>query len=156
MLLFQATMVFSEAPGQPPARDESRFEATAGRLNLTAEQKEKISALRQSQREQMKALFQELRAKREQIKSELNNPKATRESIAPLAAELKEIQSKMIDLRIDNIFAIKETLSSDQIGKLQQFRQKCRGDERGRRPFWLERRRAKMIENTKEEVNPNE
>jgi Spy/CpxP family protein refolding chaperone len=130
-----------------PLNDEARFEAAAGRLNLTAEQREKIKALRQDQRQQMQALMQELREKRQQIREKLNDPATTRETIAPLVAEIKEIQSKIVDLRINNIFAIKETLSAEQVSKLQQFRQQRGSEGRGRRPFCPEKRRMSNEEN---------
>lgn len=142
--------------GQPPAGQEARFENAASRLNLTAEQKEKIKTLRQNQRQQMKALLQELQAKRQQLKEALNKPDATRASTAPLVAEIKAITAKMIDRRIDNILAAKETLTPEQLDKLQQFRQKHDGEKKGCRPFWLGKRRASGMENNEEEDKLNE
>ena len=59
---------------QQPGDNEARFEATADRLNLNDEQKEKIKALRQKQREQMQRMLQQLQAKRQQILSENSRP----------------------------------------------------------------------------------
>ena len=136
--------------GQQPGDNEARFEATAGQLNLREEQKEKIKALRQNQREQIQALLQQLQAKRQQMRSELNKPSATRESIAPLVAEIKDIQAKIVDLRINNIFAIKEMLSAKQFNKLQQFQQQKKGQGRGRRQFEPGQRRKNQEQSNQE------
>ncbi|MDO9542682.1 MAG: periplasmic heavy metal sensor [Kiritimatiellia bacterium] len=135
---------------QQPGDNEARFEATANQLNLNEEQKEKIKALRQNQREQVQALLQQLQAKRQQMRSELNKLAATRASIAPLVAEIKDIQAKMVDLRIDNIFAIKAMLNSDQFNKLQQFQQQKMGQGRDRRQFGPGQRRKNQEQRNQE------
>ena len=127
---------------KPAADDEKRCEAAANQLNLSAEQKEKMKALRQNQKQQMTELRQALKEKRLKLKDELNNPGATRESIAPLANDIKTIMAKMVDQRIEGIIAIKGILTPDQFSQLQQARQKMSQDERGCRPFWLNKKRA--------------
>jgi Spy/CpxP family protein refolding chaperone len=127
--------------GQNFADSEERFDAVAERLGLSDEQKEKIKTLRQAQKQQMEALMQEMRVKQQQIQSELNKPAATRESIAPIATEIKAIHAKLVDLRINNIFAIKEMLNAEQFSKLSQVHQNRAGAMKDRRQNWLEKRR---------------
>lgn len=136
---------------QQPAKAEKHFEAMAARLSLTAEQQEQIKNLRQNQRRQMKELLRELQAKRQQIKDELNNPDATRESIAPLAAEIKTLFTKMVDQRIDSVFAVKGLLTPEQFNKLQQFRQNREGDRKSHRQPWFEKKCAKGMKNKDKE-----
>jgi len=145
LLLLLISPVFAGNNGnarQQNGDKEARFEATANRLNLSDDQREKIKTLRQTQKQQMKALMQQMQAKRQQMKSELNNPSTTRESIAPIATEIKNIQSQLVDLRINNIFTIKEMLNEDQFSKLQQFHQQKTGDRKERRQNRLENKRG--------------
>lgn len=148
VLLIPAFAQDNAVAGKRTADNQNRYEAAVNRLNLSAEQKGKIGALRQDQRQQMMELQQSLKEARAKLKEHLDNPEATRESVAPLAAEIKALTAKMIDQRIDAIFAAKETLTPDQLNKLPQFRRQRTGEEKGGRPFWLERRRS-----NKEEIN---
>ena len=148
LLLLLISPVFAGNNGnarQQPGNNgnkEARFEAIANQLNLSDDQREKIKTLRQAQKQQMEALMQQMQAKRQQMKSELNNPSTTRESIAPIATEIKNIQSQLVDLRINNIFTIKEMLNEDQFSKLQQFHQQKTGDRKERRQNRLENKRG--------------
>lgn len=141
---------FAEDSAKPATDNETRYEEAASRLNLSAEQKEKIKALRQSQKQQMTELRQTLMEARAKLKEQLDNPGATRDTIAPLANDIKNILAKMVDQRIEGIFAIKGILTPDQFKQLQARRQ-TRQDERGCRPFWLGKKRANKEEKNQEE-----
>lgn len=132
--------------GKKTADNENRYEATVNRLNLSAEQKEKIKTLRQNQKQQMMELRQSLKEARTRLKEHLDNPEATRESIAPLADDIKNIQAKMVDQRIGAVFAVREVLTPEQFSQLQLGRQKMRDSERGCRSFWHGKRRANQEE----------
>lgn len=149
-MLIAPTFAEDSASGVKPAADnENRYEAAANRLNLSTDQKEKIKAMRQNQKQQMTELRQALKEKRQKLKNELNNPGATRASIAPLANDIKTILAQMVDHRIDGILAAKEILTPDQFSRLQQVMQPP--DERGGRPFWLNKKRANKEENNRKE-----
>ncbi|MDO9542028.1 MAG: periplasmic heavy metal sensor, partial [Kiritimatiellia bacterium] len=137
--------------GKQTADEESRHEAAVSRLNLSAEQKEKIKALRQNQKQQMTELRQSLKAARLKIKEHLNNPETTRESIIPLAADVKAILAKMVDQRTDAIFAVREMLTPEQFSQLQQAKQKPRHAERDCRPFRRGNKGANKEENNQKE-----
>lgn len=138
--------------GKQTADNENRHEAEVNRLNLSAEQKEKIKALRQDQKQQMTELRQSLKEARLKLKEQLDNPEVTRESIAPLANDIKNILAKMVDQRVEGIFAAKSILTPDQFSQLQ-VRQENRQDERGCRPFWLGNKRANRGEKTQKPEN---
>jgi len=129
--------------GKEAADSENRYEAAGNRLNLNAAQKEKLKTLRQNQKQQMTELRQSLKEARAKLKEQLDNPAATRESITPLANDVKTILAKMVDQRIEGILAVKSILTPDQFNQLQA-NQKSRQDERGCRPFWLGKKRAKQ------------
>lgn len=150
--LIAPTFAEDTANGAKPAADnENRYEAAANRLNLDAEQKEKMKALRQNQKQQMTELHASLKEKQLKLRDELNNPAATRESIAPLANDVKTILAKMVDQRIEGILAVKGILTPDQFSQLQQAKQKMRNDERGCRPAWLNKKRANREKNNQKQ-----
>lgn len=145
-LLIPAFAQDSASAGKPTADSASRYEEAVNRLNLSAEQKEKIKALRQTQKQQMMELRQSLKEARAKLKEHLDNPEATRESVAPLADNIKNILAKMVDQRVEGILAVKSVLTPEQFSQLQQSRQKMRDNEKGCRPFWLGKRRGNQEE----------
>jgi Spy/CpxP family protein refolding chaperone len=150
LLLVPAFAQDNPKTGEQAGDKESRYEATLNQLNLTAEQKEKIKAQRQNQKQQMKALRQSLKEARAKLKEQLDKPEATRESITPLADNIKNIMAKMVDQRVEGIFAIKSLLTAEQFSQLQAW-QKNRQEERGSRPFWLGKKRANKEKTDQEE-----
>lgn len=142
LFIIQAQAGENPVAGNNPPNGEQRFEATANRLNLTTEQKEKMKTLRQNQRQEMKALLQSLKEARLKIKEQLDNPNATPEAIAPLAAEAKAILAKMVDKRIAGVFAIRALLTPEQFKQMSQIKQNMGERKRDYRPFWLGKRRA--------------
>lgn len=148
VLLIPAFAQDNAVAGKQTSDHENRYEATINRLNLSAEQKEKIKALRQNQKQQMVGLHQSLKEARAKLKEHLDNPEATRESTAPLANDIKNILAQMVDQRVEGILAVKSILTPEQFNQLQQGRQKMRDNEKGCRPFWLGKKRANRGENT--------
>ena len=123
VLLTPALAQDNASAGKETADNENRCEAAVNRLNLSAEQKEKMKAMRQNQKQQMTELRQALKDKRLKLKDELNNPGATRDTITPLANDVKTILAKMVDQRIEGILAVKEILTPDQLNQLKQTQQ---------------------------------
>lgn len=156
VLLIPAFAQDNASAGKQTADNESQYEAAVNRLNLSAEQKEKIKALRQNHKQQMMELRRSLKEARLKLKEYLDKPEATRDSIAPLANDIKNILAKMVDQRVEGIFAVKSILTPEQFSQLQ-VRQKNSQDERGCRPFWLGKRCANRGEKTqKPEDNKDE
>lgn len=145
VLLIPAFAQDNASASKQTADNEGRHEAAINRLNLSAEQNEKIKTLRQNQRQQMMEMRQSLKEARTKLKEHLDKSEATRATIAPLAADVKNILAKMVDQRVEGIFAIKSILTPDQFSQLQ-VGQKSRQDERGCRPFWLGKKRANQEE----------
>lgn len=156
MFALSATLTGCSLAGDYPAETGksgkgSRFEAIASRLNLTSEQQEQLKAHRETQQQSMKEMQRALKEKKAQLKEQLDNPAATRESVNALAADIKTLTGRMIDQRIDAVFAIRQILTPDQFNQLQEARQRRCGDEKGCRPFWLGKRRAHNEENNQGE-----
>lgn len=96
-----------------------------GQLNLTDEQKQQIKALRQSDREQNKALFQSFHAKASEYRElkKANDPKAD-----ALRTDLQALHTQIRDARKAGHEKILALLTPEQRSKIEQFRsQRGRG-----------------------------
>ena len=86
-------------------------------LNLTAEQKAKLKQTQRAQRDKIEDLQADLMEKQTELRDKLNDPNVSRDGVAPIATEMKSLHAKMIDCRIDGIFAVKEILTPEQYAK---------------------------------------
>ncbi|MFH1564035.1 MAG: periplasmic heavy metal sensor [Nitrospirota bacterium] len=94
-------------------------------LNLTAEQKDKIKQNRRAQQGKIEDLRDELNEKQAELRDKLSDPNVSRDGVAPIATEIKSLQAKMIDCRINGIFAVKEILTPEQYAKfLEETKEK--------------------------------
>lgn len=109
-------------------------------LNLTAEQKDKLKQNRKEQQEKMKDLGTQLMKKQAELRDKLDSPDVSRASVEPIAAELKALQAKMFDYRIDGIFAVKEILTPEQFAKFQEKVKGKKEDRKEQRRQWKEQR----------------
>jgi len=90
------------------------------KLNLTAEQKTKIKQNRREQQGKIEDLMEALQEKQAALRDTLSSSNVSRENVAPIATEVKSLQAKLIDCRIDGIFAVKEILTPEQYAKFQE------------------------------------
>ncbi|MBI4753335.1 periplasmic heavy metal sensor [Candidatus Desantisbacteria bacterium] len=113
------------------------------KLNLTAEQKVKIKQNRREQQGKIEDLMDALQEKQAALRDKLSDPNVSREGVAPIATEVKSLQAKLIDCRIDGIFAVKEILTPEQYAKFQEELKGKKEDRQERREQWKEQRRDK-------------
>ena len=137
-----AMMVFSAAgamAGGMPGKGcnggskEARFEKMAEELGLTAEQKAKLGAHKESFMPRAKALKEKIRAAREALKNELDKPVPDNASIASLVAELKGLAGEQIQLRVDKVLEMKKVLTREQYAKMKDMMEKGKEEFRSRR-----------------------
>ncbi len=93
-------------------------------LNLTPEQDKLLKSLRESGRSEMGSLMKALKAKHEELRIALGKPGVTRAQVEPIVTEIKAIQSRLTDHRIDGIFKTKQILTPEQFQKLQNMEKK--------------------------------
>ncbi len=98
-----------------PRQEETIFE----QLNLTPEQKQRLEDNRQAQRQQAQEVIATLKDKRKNLQEILKNPSTTRSSVREIADDIKALQAKQTDLRLDGIFSVKEILTTEQYVKFQ-------------------------------------
>jgi len=114
-----------------PGRDhKGRMEEMAKELGLTPEQQTKLEAAKETHRAEMEGLHTALKEKREALKAELSKPGVTRQAVEPLVAEIKNIEARLTDMRIDGIFTVKGILTPEQLAKLEAGKDTKRGGHR--------------------------
>jgi len=109
--------------GERGGRYKEKRGAITRELGLTAEQDKLLKDAKEAHRAEMAELFQALKAKRQELKSALVKPGVTRQQVEPIAAEIKTLQSQMVDRRIDGILKVKGILSPEQFQKLQGMKE---------------------------------
>ena len=103
-------------------------EAIARELSLTPEQDKLLKDAKESNRAQMAELGKALKAKREELQGALAKSEATGTQVEPIAAEIKRLQSQMVDRKIDGILKVKEILTPEQFQKMQNKHEEWRKD----------------------------
>jgi len=104
--------------GQGPS--EEMVQKMEEKLGITEEQSVQLKAHRIEHKEKMKALKNELKEKREALKEELEKGDASESSIQGVASELKNVQSELVDERINGILAVKSILTPEQYEKFKE------------------------------------
>ncbi|MCM8799039.1 MAG: periplasmic heavy metal sensor [Candidatus Omnitrophica bacterium] len=100
------------------------WERLAKKLNLSEEQEKKLEENREKQHKIMSELFKALREEQEKLHQELGKSELKREKVQPLLENIKSLQGKILEQKIEGIFAIKEILTPEQFTKFQEMTQK--------------------------------
>ncbi len=111
-------------------------------LNLTEEQKSKLKQTRKAQHETMKGLRTQMMKKHAELKDTLSKPDVSRASVEPIATELKALQAKIMDCRLDGIFAVKEILTPEQYATFQEKVKEKVGDRKEQRSQWRQEKKT--------------
>ena len=93
-------------------------------LGVTPEQDRLLENCRTKCSAEAKSAREAFKAKKEELRSAISKPGATKEGVQPIVAELKALQAKMTDARVDGIFALKEILTPEQFTKLEAMKEK--------------------------------
>lgn len=107
---------------------EKKKEAFEKRLNLTDEQKLKAKELRELGREEMKPIFDAIKAKHEELTA-IRNSKGSKEEAQKIHNELQELHKKAHELKMKNMKAFEAMLSKKQLKELEKMK------EEGRKKF---------------------
>jgi Spy/CpxP family protein refolding chaperone len=100
-------------------------------LNLTPEQKKKLEDNRMAQDQELSRLRAAMKEKHRKLQQELNKPDVTRAAVEPLVREIKSLQDKLIDHRINGIFAVKTILTPEQFVNFNQIMKKQMKERKG-------------------------
>ncbi|MCX5707429.1 MAG: Spy/CpxP family protein refolding chaperone [Candidatus Omnitrophica bacterium] len=122
------------AQGQEKYRQggQGKKESIFKELKLTPEQEKKLEDNRKAQQQEMQDLREALKANHEKLQVKLKDPAVTRAAIEPLVNEIKSLQAKLIDHRINGIFAVKTILTPEQFAKFNEIMEKQMKAGKGR------------------------
>jgi Spy/CpxP family protein refolding chaperone len=135
------------APGAPPQRErlltpEDRaamaqifWHRAQERVGLTDQQVADIRTLLQTQRAATRADVQGLITARQQLRSLLEQPTVDPASLQAAATQIKSLQAKLLDDRLQTQLALRAKLTPEQW-------QAWRALRKGRGPHWMRRGRA--------------
>lgn len=120
-ILFCAT-AFAEAPKgeEKQNRRKALKEELAKELGLTEEQQAQLSETRKANQEVTKGLLESLKTARTALREELEKYDSDPVRVQGLATDVKNIEAKMVDQRIASVSKIKEILTAEQFGKMQE------------------------------------
>ena len=136
-VVFLATStVYAQMPGQKQKPADEYRGRMARELSLTQEQQVKLEANRKAQRQEIDKLLTAIKEKQAKLGEELNKPGATRASIQALANEIKSLQAKLTDSRINSILAVKKILTPEQFNKFGQMTEKRQKERKGHSNNW--------------------
>lgn len=141
----------AQAPKMPPRGErlltpEDRaaigqifWHRTQQKLGLTDQQVADIRALLQDRRNAARADFQALRAARRQLRSLIGQPIADPAAVQSTAAQLKALQGKLFDERLQTQLAIRSKLTPEQWQRWTELRRDGMGRHwmRGGRGFGM-------------------
>lgn len=124
-------------------RMESRFKQMDKELGLSPEQGKKLEEHRKAHREESQQLFEQMRQKREALRVEMEKPELNMGQIHTIHADLKNIQNKLADQRLEGILEVRKILTPEQFKKFHEITKKdwkrggkneMRGKSNGRGP----------------------
>lgn len=125
-----------EGPGYHKAKAEGFFK----NLNLTPEQKAKIDAQREAQKEKNKAVRDQLKVKMQALHEEISKPATDRAKLDSLIAEVNILKGQLFVQHIEGVLGMKEVLTPEQFAKMQEhFKEYGKGKHGG----WMKHQEGK-------------
>ena len=91
-------------------------------LNLTPEQREKLTAQREAKKETNKAAREQMKLKTQALYEMMAKPGTKRADVEGLVSEVNALKGQMFSQKIDGVFAMKEALTPEQFAKMQEQR----------------------------------
>ncbi|MCM8756469.1 MAG: Spy/CpxP family protein refolding chaperone [Candidatus Omnitrophica bacterium] len=113
-------LVYSQTHKKDYGFYKKRWEEVISQLNLTPEQKDKISKLREDRQRALRELREQFRNKRTQLKEELDKDSIDKVKVERIVSDIKDLMGKMLDKRIEEIIAIRNILSLEQFRLLNE------------------------------------
>jgi len=103
------------------------MESMFDKLNLTAEQREKIKTLRQQGQERTKAQREQLVTKRKELHELVRSAGSTREQAIAKQREVNALQDQLSEVRLSTWFEMRAVLTPEQVKQLSELKPQ-RGD----------------------------
>jgi protein CpxP len=125
-----------DAPGTSGPSEKwhpgQRIQEIYNQLNLTDEQKKQLEANKQQHRAQMENARQAIKADKEALRAELMKPQLDMPKVTAIHEEIKALQDKMEDVKLNSILAVRAILTPDQYLKFTSLMQKHKQEQAGK------------------------
>jgi len=115
---------------------EGHLPSIAKILNLSDDQEKQLKDSRQKQKEAMKSIFEQLKSNREAFDTEIVKAALDMNKINDIQAQLKTIQSQMVDNHLNAILGIKKILTSEQFDGYMALKKERELMEHGKHHPW--------------------
>ncbi len=89
-------------------------------LNLSDEQKEQIKTQSRQAWEQNKLVLEQLKTKLLLLREEIEKPASDPQDVKAIIQEINVLRGMLLTAKVDNVVAIKETLTQDQFALLKE------------------------------------
>jgi Spy/CpxP family protein refolding chaperone len=130
---------FGDECGREKGRRGDRLSEHIRMLNLAPEQQEKVENQHRENKEKMRELYSKLHEVRRQLYGEIGSPNPDKKRIDATVSQLKELEARLVDLRVESILKIKALLTSDQFETLHSF-DRVERREKKRKESWIGKR----------------
>ena len=112
------------------AAPEGKKHGDLDKLGLSSEQRDKLKTLREGFRKENESIRAELKTKRQVLRAELEKTSLNRGAITALANDLKALQGRLIDARLNQILAIRELVGPEKFAAMKERRRAHVSDRR--------------------------
>jgi Spy/CpxP family protein refolding chaperone len=129
--VFAAAAIRPEDKECPP--HERKMDKVFGDLGLSQEQKDQIREFHKVNRDKTRALFDLQREKRRQLGEELDKQNSDTRRIKVLTEELKDVEGRLIEQRVQSAMELKQILTPQQYEKFNDSVKKFHRDDKGRK-----------------------
>lgn len=121
--------------GGGPPRMENRFKKVAKELGLSEKQIKELKDHKKDSMRQARRLKLELAEKRDDLRDLLEEEKLDEAKVRKLHSQMKEVQNKLADLRLDGILKVRQILTAEQFEKFEGMMRARMGPGQGRGRF---------------------
>lgn len=98
-------------------KKEAKRQELYKELNVSEEQRKALEENKNKHREQMKALFNEMKEKKTLIRQELQKDTLDMAKINQVNGDLKKLQAQMLDYRLQHVLEVRKILTPEQFKK---------------------------------------
>jgi len=109
-------------------------------LNLTDQQKKQLDENKNKSKEQNKTLFKQIKEKRESLRQELQEDKLDMVKINQANSELKKIEGRLLDFRLQGMLETKKILTPEQFKKLMAEKEEGMSSQMMGKHNWMTER----------------
>ena len=135
-MILAATLCSAQGYAQDakPGHDrEAMKEAFYKDLNATPEQREALKAHRQENKAAMQAVHEQMKAKRDELRAEIGKPTVDMAKVESIKSDLKALDARLVDQRVDSILSLKKILTPEQFQKMHDKMEQRKGMRGGER-----------------------